>query len=285
MAISLLLFFGCGGKENHQEESTLLRSYRLIDNDKADDAISLLSDEIDQRDNASADGLDTSAETTELRVTLASAYAKKAGITIHEISQSYVLAKKISDIKLQNDFENFQTENDRKITDISKLLLGQIKIAQTLTVIPKVNSENIVYLHQAVKILDSAPNLTTADLVYSSILKIVLVRSMIESDSLKSILPKASDINKDCVADFSNFKNYLLKTTKILLGSFDDLIKALPEKSSDIVKTIADIKELSENIASVNAAGIVIYNVNRSTLNSLYRFFNVSPQEITCGAN
>jgi hypothetical protein len=42
--------FGCAKSKSHKEESLQLRAYRLIDENRTDEAISLLSEELEKRE-------------------------------------------------------------------------------------------------------------------------------------------------------------------------------------------------------------------------------------------
>lgn len=281
-AFIAFVIVGCGGSKHQQSESVLLRSYRLIDSGQPDDAIALLHDEIDARDAKAANGQDQSGETNELRVTLASAYAQKAGITIREIAESYQLGKKIAQVKFKDIDASYRSEGDRKVTTMLNMVLIHFRTIETVTIVPKVPSDRLRYLEQAVKVLDSTAQLGQADLLYAAILKLVTVRSMLESDNLKAVIPKSSDINKQCVANFSGFRDYLLRATKILISGLDNVMQAMPDKREELTRNSNDVSEVAAGLSSINAAAITIFSVDRSTLNEIYRIFGISSQEINC---
>lgn len=280
--ILVLLIYGCSQSKPKSEESTLLRSYRLIDSDKEDEAIGLLSHELQVRDSQAPEGTDQSAEATQLRVTLASAYAKKAGLTIREIARAYDLARSLASFKISKENLVNPTENDQKVTDLSNLVLQEIRLIQTITVIPKVEQDQQLYLYQSIRILNSISNLSPADLIYSVIVKVVYVRTLLESNQIKAILPKIVKENNQCVAKLSEFRNYLQKATKILLSAYDNLATALPEKKEEILNSSRSLVELSSNLGTLNSAGVLVFGLNQNKLNDLYRAFGVSSQDITC---
>ena len=282
LLVLFLLVFGCSQSKPKSEESTLLRSYRLIDSDKEDEAIGLLSHELQVRDSQAPEGTDQSVEATQLRVTLASAYAKKAGLTIREIARAYDMARSLASFKISKKSLVNPTENDQKVTDLSNLVLEEVRLIQTITVIPKVDQDQQQFLYQAVRILNSTPNLSPADLIYSVIVKVVYVRTLLESDQIKALLPKIVKENNQCVAKLSEFRNYLQKATKILLSAYDNLAAALPEKKEEIVNSSRSLVELSTNLGTLNSAGVFIFGLNQNKLNDLYRIFGVSSQDITC---
>ena len=149
--ILVFLIYGCSQSKPKSEESTLLRSYRLIDSDKEDEAIGLLSHELQVRDSQAAEGTDQSSEATQLRVTLASAYAKKAGLTIREIARAYDMARSLASFKIDKQSVVNPTENDQKVADLSNLVLQEIRLIQTITIIPKVEQDQQLYLYQSIE--------------------------------------------------------------------------------------------------------------------------------------
>lgn len=287
--ISASLLFGCGKSDHNQsEENVQLRAYRLIDANKVDDAISLLSAEIDSRDQNAQNGIDESKETTDLRVTLASAYAKKSGIRIFEIAKAFEMGKKISSFKLQEFSSKADSSNnpsDKALRDISKLLMAHLKMIQTLSIIPQISQEKADFLLQAVRVLNSSNNLEPADLIYSAILKVILVRTMLESDSLKFVMPKVVKENNQCVANLTEFRDHLTRASKILLSGYEDIGKAMPEKKKEVENASKAIVELTTNVASVNAAGVVLHSLNTSSLDSIYNSIGVGSQVVDCESN
>ncbi|MBC7419857.1 MAG: hypothetical protein H7328_03930 [Bdellovibrio sp.] len=283
-ALLIIGLVGCGKSRNQDEEGVQLRAYRLIDDDRVDDAISLLTAEIGNRDEAANDGADLSQETTDLRVTLASAYAKKSGIRIYEIANAFQMGKQISNYKIQStDFD--PESNGEKLNGLSVLLITQLKMMQTISIVPKIAQEKTKYLEIAIRILNSAPNLSPADLVYSAILKVILVRTMLESAELKSFMPKVVKENGQCVARFTEFRDHLTRASKVLLSGYEDVAKAMPEKKEEIMKTAVTIVDLTSSVASLNAAGIVLNSFNTNSLEHIYKSLGVGSQIISCETN
>lgn len=285
--LTLTLLAGCAKSSNQKVESTQLRAYRLIDDNRTDDAISLLSAEIETKDNNSINGLDESKEATDLRVTLASAYAKKSGISIHEIAHAFEMGKQISSFNAQSSQISSEkvepNENDRKLKDIASLLASQLKVIQTIAIIPKVQNEKLNYLAQAVRILNNTPNLGPADLIYSALLKIILVRTMLDSDEFKSILPKVVKENHQCVAKLNDFRDHLTRASQILLSGYEDLGKAMPEKKEEVMNSSKTIVDLTASVASINAAGIVLYSLsNSSSFDSIYTALGIGSHIVNC---
>jgi hypothetical protein len=273
------LLTGCDNKEKkHNRNDVLLESYRLIDEDREDEAIGLLDSRIEEFSDDSPENL----ELKNLKVTLASAYAKKAGISIREIGASFSKIKNIADLKT----ENFQTSNatngvDKNLSQFSNIILDTFKFVNTFSALPKVSQEKMPYLTHAVKILNSTNGLDYTDRIYSALLKIILVKSMFESPELHSILPYATKENETCVVKTFEFSEYLLRTSRILLSAVKDLEQSYPDKKGQFSAQGKKITEWTESLVSINATSVVLSQFAMGQLETVYRFFAV-PLTMRC---
>ena len=283
------VLFSCGSKSdsNRDNESVELQSYRLIDSNQEDSAIVLLTDKIAELRFAKLKRELSDPEKkqlNQLKVILASAYAKKAGITIREMVVTYQIGKQFSN--LSSAFSSGQieikTSQDKALQSIIDIYLGQIKIFQAISAIPKVEKNNIIFIEQAVKVLQSTSNLSPGDYVYSAFIKLILARSYLESENMVNIVPKVEKNEKECIAHFDRFRQYLIKTSSVLLGCIDDLKHALPNQASDFDRVAKGITDVSTQLVALGYANHVIQEIEIQSLGSLYKAMGLSRPAVEC---
>lgn len=324
----LLLILGCGKTQSDKINGNLqMRAYRLIDDNQIDDAISLLSHEIDKRDEAAPGGFDDSPETSKLRVTMASAYAKKAGVQIFEIAKSLKILLEISSYKIYKPHQSltgakpskekpatspdhgdsnesghvFQSpvhsgpiENkilkgiqfknaSRDYFDFLESFLEYFKFLQMTLVLPKVTQENYIYLYQSIKILNSAPNLSPGDFVYSAFLKAIQFRTIIESEEFKKNLPYLVKEENQCIAMFGKFGENSSRAIKMLLSGLNDLEKAMPEKKEELRKSSEELTQVMSRLDVMNSEGIIINNFQSSSFLFMFKSLGFGSLENNCG--
>lgn len=280
----MLMLMGCQSKNSQQQdESVVLHSYRLIDENRTDEAIVLLTDEINKLSKNTSEA-NNSAEMIELKITLASAYAKKAGLTVREMAKAIKQSQQIANINTMTTTSTSAeyAKNEKILHDFSELLLTYFKSFQIISVIPKIEPAKIVYLSQAVKIISSISDLSPADLIYSAVLKVVLVRTLLESNEIKQIIPVITKENNECVAKVGEFRDYLVRASKILISGLEDLTKALPDKKDEYMRSAHDIVEFSTHLSEINSAGLVINKLQPNALNQIHSLLGIGSQEINC---
>ncbi len=280
------LLLGCS-QNNQKHEDVQLRAYRLIDDNNVDQAILLLIDEIKSRNAQAPNHKDNTYSTKELKVTLASAYMKKAGISIKEIAVSFQLAKNINSFRAfnENEISKDEANASKNLKNISTLFATCLRLAQAILIIPHVADQNIIYLKQATKVISSCPNLDPEDYIYSAIIKIILVRSMLESENHGDISPKIEKQNKVCVTNLSDFRDYLTGMTPILSSAYQDVAKAIPDRSEEMKSNINKITVLSDNLKTANFASIVVSSLQNESLNPLYVFLGIGNEIRSCVEN
>lgn len=283
-----LLMVACGKSNKVSNETPLLRSYRLIDENRTDDAINYLTSQIDERDAVAPSGQDDSPDTTRLRVALASAYGKKAGVDVHAMAKAFQAGKSIASVKavkFDKIDEAKASNQDHQLEALAVWIVESLKGVEVVEVIPKIEADKIMYLQQAIRILNSTPKLLPGDLVYSALLKVIYVRAEFEVSELKTVLPTVHQENGQCIAKVSDFRDYLVRASKLLLSAYDDLGNAMPTKKAQFQKDSQVIVDLTTSIASVTAATDILDTVSLDTMNRIYKSLGLASQNISCGAN
>ena len=282
---SILLFSACAPKTASQEESTLLRSYRLIDDNKVDDAISLLTDATERLELENS--LQNEEEIKDLKVTLASAYAKKAGITIKEIAKAADLAKKTTSFNIKKELieKNTLIKISEQSQQMFNFFVTILRSTRVISIIPKIKAAKLDYLKQSIKILNSVPNLGPDDLVYSALIKIIYVRNFLDQSLLGKSITKLEKVNNQCVANFSIFRDHLLRATQTLSSAYGDVGKAMPKKKTEIVKGLATLDEMTKNLIQFKAAQVIVDNVMASSLENIFVELGFGSQNLSCEFN
>ena len=257
--ICLIIYFGiatlgCSQKKAEQKENVQLSAYRLIDENRSDEAISLLTGEIETRDSSSPTGFASDSETKDLRVTLASAYARKAGISIFEIARSFDLIKSLdSTPRLQlselSGLGGPTSQLEKQTVLVQDFVSNKIKILETLAVLPRVSLDKLDYLIYGVRVLQGVPNLNSSDLIYKSILNIVIARTYLDTEvTHKMTGGLVVQRNSICYYNFTGLYVHFLRVVEIILTTVQDLNVALPERRPEIARISDDLIKLNSNM-------------------------------------
>lgn len=280
---------GCGRENKAQDETPLLHAYRLIDENRTDEAISLLSDELTKISQTGSNDDRTQAEITELRVTLASAYAKKAGISIKEIAKSMDLGQKIA----KTDFEVNDNiiiigspKGDQSLKEIIHLFAYYLKLVKNLSVIPQVEESNVVYLTRALKVLDGTQNLKSADLLYTIILELVYFKTILSSKELSDSAPRVVVKKGQCVVDVFKFKQLLEKLSKVILSGYENLAKLFPANEKKYESDAKSIVSALDTISTASSSGYLVYNESLFSIDTIYVLLGLpAPNNPQCDTN
>lgn len=215
----------CGPQKNGTE-SILVRSYRLIDENRMDEAITLLTQE--QKQNPSE----------QVNVTLASAYAKKSGLSIREITKSFSQAQAIASVDTSSLTES-PNYFDQNIGQLGKLTTVNSQHFRFFSVVPKIEESKIIYLEYACKLLNSTQLTDPANHIYAAIIKIVLARSYLSLSK-----PQMS-----VVSSLDDFKKPLLKSSRFIASATGNFLAAMPEKQKEIAEFQTQLNSLIDQLA------------------------------------
>jgi hypothetical protein len=243
--ICLLVFcLGCTSKKQ-PEESIQTRAYRLIDQGQVEQAIILLSEEIESRDKSHQPKGDHSEETDSLRVTLASAYFKLSGLEMKDILKSVVEGNRVNQLKPPILSKN--PDIDPKVGEGLDLIFRQIfefyKSIQWFSVLPAVGDEKIEFLKHATKILNTVQSKKPEDLIFKAIIKVVILNSSLTSPRVGLAAPHMIKENGKCVAQIENMKTHLIGFSEDVLSILTDLIQAIPERKDEFAANVEITKK------------------------------------------
>lgn len=174
------LFSACtpSAKEAQSEtDQVKIRAYRLIDSQRADEAILVLEKQLEITPNS-----------TELKTVLASAYAHSAGVRMHQflavLSRFQNKSNEISSLKVSTSKKQLATEQRESEESLEKTLkiLSQTQaIIQALNDLPTLSSADEVKLQYAIQILSElSVNISQEDALYRGLLRLVLVKSSLQ---------------------------------------------------------------------------------------------------------
>jgi hypothetical protein len=226
--ISTLLFtFGCQKSNDSGSETATLKAYRLIDENRMDESIQLLQDEIQAKENRK----EIDDEYYSYISIMASAYAKKAGITMRTLVQSYNQIK--TSLARTDELipkKKSADKNQRVIQDIEEQIRNYTKLSRILKIMPVIDDNSLVYLNYAIALLDKIPKPATADHMYRIILRVVAFTHLISNANINKVLPETSKTEEQCVVHLRKTNEYLLLVSKLYIKILDDLSLAFPSQ-------------------------------------------------------
>ena len=234
--LSVLMLTSCSG-DKREQESGKMHAYRLIDAGRVDEAIVLL--EQSHSDNP---------DNVEVTVTLASAYARKAGVRIQTLAPSVFAIQKLNQLKAVD------TNDTKEPTEIGRVFFTFSQFSDIWSIyaaIPKVTPSELDYLTHAIELMDeNADSLAASDHVYRAILKTVFLKSLLERDVLTD--PDAALPNLDvCKLDFTRLQVTLEKISAVLSDVIDDVAIASPSEKVAMM----DLKDrVTKNISATRAS-------------------------------
>jgi hypothetical protein len=140
-----------------------MQAYRLIDTARTDEAIALLEK-----------NLETQPEDDELRLTLASAYARKAGFRIQTLIPVFLAVKSSADA-FQAEEKNRKAvpsgEEESSIRSASTVFLQAKGLAEGFAYLPSIEENVIVYLDHAIHILEEVKKPSQSLALYRGVLR------------------------------------------------------------------------------------------------------------------
>ncbi len=229
----------CQRKDKSESEDVVLKSYRLIDENRADEAITLLEAE-----------LKITPDSYDFRSILASAYAHKAGFKIQKLAPLVTIAKKLSSLKIKKE-ENLKNESHKSL-DSSQSILKLNYAFEVFDTIPVILPEKIVYLDYAIHLLNSLDTkIRTEDVVYRALLKVLRLKYKISAKISVNANSNFSS-NPTCKADLSGLDEYVQSVAKEFLSLIDDVKAANPDQkekldilSQDVEESISSFKKVA----------------------------------------
>lgn len=235
-SIALVLAFslvtvGCQSKKSNRQDSTLVTAYKLIDDQREDEAIFLLEQELNKTPTDSPYKI-------QVKMALASAYAHKAGIKVQKFGPLLEVSKNKVEfptgLTLRNKGTTSKSEAvDIMIRSIAGLITSFRLVMDYYTAIPTVKPADERYLDYAIRILDSlGKNVTQGQAMYRAVLNVVYLKNYLAAHVFDDGLQVNLDVST-CEIDFNKLNKSLERTAKISIQIVDDLALAQPSKSKN----------------------------------------------------
>ena len=228
LSMTLGLLAGCSD-ENHGKEDALNHTYRLIDEQRDDEAIQFMDGTI--RDQQNQD-LQTPPEYT---VALASAYAHKAGIRIQQFVGIIDASKKMSSVpdafkKVLPEGSDPNSRLDFFLTNSVGLMTKFSAIFEIYTTIPSLHEADQIYLQQAISLMESVGDARPENAVYRAVLRIVQFKYLLSMNLLGN--PASGVLTKNCTVDVSKIQATLNRFEQLADKIIHDFTIAAPAQQS-----------------------------------------------------
>ena len=242
LSLAVSTLFGCGAKNESQQNDTVLKAYRLIDEQRTDEAIELLETSLTQNPSNS-----------EYKAVLASAYAHKAGIKIQKlvpaINQSGNL-KKMND-KLPEIGSNKSTTD--KVNDgalsIAMLLTRFAGFFEAYASVPVVTKDQATYLTHAIYLLnDIGSQMKQEDVLYRAVLEVVLFKHILAEELIGEFVSPQTKDEQTCRIDLGNVNDTIVKLGKLMIDIYNDIGFANPKQAGDMKKMAEQTSDSVTNI-------------------------------------
>lgn len=240
----VLGILGCADKKQNQRDDTVLNAYRLIDENRNDEAIQLLETSL-QDDPSNYD----------YKAVLSSAYAHKAGIRIQNLIPA---VQKSSQLKKINENSKLGASDTLggKIDSGALVIAGMLGkfsgVLETYASVPTVDKTQSTYLIHAIYLLNSlGTGIKPEDVIYRAVLEIVLFKYYLAEGFIGEFVePKVKD-EVSCRLDLGNVNDSIIKIGKLLIDIFNDIGFANPKQAEDMKRLST---ETSDSISSLTIA-------------------------------
>lgn len=257
LVVFTLIFCGCGKQQNHNED-TVLKAYRLIDEQRTDEAIELLEGELNKTPN-----------NNEYKSVLASAYAHKAGIKIQKLVPVISQADRLK--KLKEKYEgidkksSFSNQLNKLALNASSLFIKLSSMMEAYASVPVLSVDQATYLRHAIYILNSiGKSATQEDVLYRAILEVVLFKHILSENLIGEFMEPATKDELKCRIDLGNLNDTLINLGKLLIDIYNDLGFANPKQAGDMKKlsletseAISDLTMTTTTIAVLDEASTI----------------------------
>lgn len=247
--LAAFFFVGCAPEKKQQNESTSVKAYRLIDEQRTDEAIQLLETSLrEEPDNQ------------DYKIILASAYAHKAGFGVQKLIPLMSRAKsfKQDDALFLKIIEELKKdEKPAQIMQLARLFNQMSEFAKIYNAIPSTESVyEVAYLEQAIDILNKVgKDLKPEDALYRGVLEILLLKHILSEKLIGQINTEIKLEN--CQVDLSTANLSIIRLGKLLIDIYYDIGIANPSQAIKM-KTLAEstaviVSDLTLAITTVTA--------------------------------
>lgn len=247
LLLGLCTFIGCKKKNYQPKEDTVVKAYRLIDEQRTSEAIDLLEEELKK---------DSSTNNSEIKFVLASAYAHKAGIKIQVLVPAVTQLYKFQNATKKKKSVQKQATSGKPVNKIAvtvSAMFNQISATlETYAAIPVVTETQVDFLKHAIDLIHSieAP-INQEQALYRAVLEIILFKYTMEESLLTA--PTSIDFaiveDKNCVINIKKLNESIVPLAKLLIDIFNDMALANPKHSESLIKSSAEINAYLTDLA------------------------------------
>lgn len=243
-----LVAAGCSGKRDSQESgsATLLNTYRLIDENRSEEAIVILEAELDRHPND-----------VRLQLALASAYSSLAGVDITKLFPS------IENAVIKKDFKKIRDQLDKKRQSLKTATTSEKKAAltieswvalfrlislsfETFNQIIEVNPDKLVYLYEAIGIVENIERKSRGNYLFLAVLELVAFKNELMTSSLPKVISQQKQTNR-CQVDVANVPQIAIFIKESIRHIVTNLAKAYPKQE----KTYSEVASYFESAAQM----------------------------------
>lgn len=242
LSLAVSTLFGCGTKNESQQNDTVLKAYRLIDEQRTDEAIELLESSLTQDPSNS-----------EYKAVLASAYAHKAGIKIQKlvpvINQSDKLKKMNDKIPEIGSNQSTTEKVNAGALNIAMLLTRFAGFFEAYASVPLVDKNQATYLTHAIYLLnDIGAQIKQEDVLYRAVLEIVLFKHILAEGLIGEFIAPQTKDEQTCRIDLGNVNDTVVKLGKLMIDIYNDIGFANPKQAGDMKKMAEQTSDSVSNI-------------------------------------
>lgn len=265
--LSSIVLLGCGQKSKHQADP-VVESYRLIDDDRADEAIASLENLLTQEQDIE--------KLKTIKLALASAYAHKAGVRVQNLVKMLKQVGPLEKLEKSRKEQNLQSEpenmNELQLLDyrISKFALSlrsASAVVDFYNSIPILESkEHISYLKNAISILEDIADIKPEDALYRGILRIIIFKQQIA----EMTVPTTQDFEPDqeCTPDLIGLSSKVDKIGKTAMDVLTDVSIASPKQVATYSKVRNEIYRFKTEFSALTTVTTTLEEISRSIRDS-----------------
>ncbi len=237
----------CGkDKDKNAESDVIVKAYRLIDEQRTDEAIQLLEDELRR-----------TPENYHLKVVLSSAYAHRAGIKMQTLFPAMRELRKIKGFGKKSSStprrpgDPRPPQNTIAVLAIAKLMNQYAGVIEAFTSIPTVNASQRQSLEHAINLLGRLDSdILPEDAIYRAVLRVVLFKNTV-TQNLMGDVPSAS--TGTCRVDFGSAGDTIVTLGRLLVDIYVDVAIANPKNRKDLERRSTQVTEVTEAMTSTLA--------------------------------
>ncbi|MGE0632500.1 MAG: tetratricopeptide repeat protein [Pseudobdellovibrionaceae bacterium] len=227
---AFLALNGCGRLEK-KSESPQLKSYKLIDAGRSDEAIVLMERE-----------LEANPENRSYRMTLASAYAHKAGFKIQKLLPLIKNGKPLPSWKSIQKANAKKSKTELATLKLSWHLRNYLHFMETYRSIPDIHEDKIGYLRAAIETMQVLEKPYPEEALYRTVLNVLLLKYQIQNEILGK--KKSQDT---CKIDLSFIEDRIKSVGETLIDMMSDMEIVTPKKKKEYSELREDTVEVVFN--------------------------------------